>query len=1438
MQAYLVDCDDSLKMAGVERLLSTHYARSLKAHSVTFDLNRVAFAGYYAATLLLSWGTHLLRRHIPVTILLPDRDALPHQPRKVLLQYGILQHLQRAGATVPYFSSPPPREGLSVCTLPPRDSFRSVLTQQADVLVRSLNLDPHIAASVRAAFDIVLFELGENAYHHADPLLAYYGVSVATSAGGSTSPSGVMHVYPAGTQYVEIFFGDAGAGIHSHLRDHMPADYTPPFPATFTFSTAERVLAFALEFSSTSDRTKRRARIAELVRLNSLDPAHVATGLFCVSQLARVGSGQLVMRTPGAMLSVDFAHGADNVTVKTASHLHSSGRHGSRPARLAPIPGTHYLVRLPLVSPPAASPQVDFSTICDEGFAVDLCDPFAGQPAAASLEGALDAAISAVDTFLAPRRKTGGLCIITPPGNALPSRAIAVLLAAFRSMPHGLRRLCWLFPQAAVASSDYLDCAPISQSSFSHLAQAVWVGSITRNSLNRGRLPSDATGATTAVALPAPLWEAVRRRYSTWLTALLKDILQTPPVRTTAGPFLIERKYYTKVFFQVSEALSDDRITMLFAQWVVLHVDFCPAVLIGESRTIEPLLRAIASAFEVFGFEKPAVLSFDASASPPRIIRETLDYVGQSAMLVTDVVCRGYNIKTFVSILPQVDLRALFVLVDARPGLDLTTDISVSSGNKSKLLPVKALLAESIEPYDDPPGRTKTDASGELVNYYESVAVIDRITHSPTIYTRHDRAQLAISDLLQGPVWDSRSLLLGHVEYKARHYSVFLDFRLLFGAIRPDLEEWLKIQLEFVLQVPGDSQPELVALVYDPDNTLDWIGEAVRRLYPSAHIRLVSDSDLRAPPRALDLDPDNRSTTFVAIVPALASGETARMCVEYAARQSPKDILLLSVVTRADAYLLTFFDKIQQYDDAKFHVARYMDFPACSYPASPSHCPLCQYHAQLEHLYTEAQRALAKDSLLLEAIARRVDTSRPRIFAAASAAVPILATAERELRVAHVRALYEAAGLQLPFRHELNKLLLDDKYLDALLEVISLEGHSQQFSTAELTLRLYSAREPLIQRALTIIDTSLPPFEIGRVVGALLFLVPSTTLDSLGKLLLRFADSPPDVEDLLVAVLASGLQLPTLGEVLTELRNTSRSAAEQLVSDAAGLSRDLSSSGHSAFTQTVERIQKLWSALARSMPFKGALSTLAVTPTDRYESNEEMLRLTEELERCWRSEISTLVSQVTTTKLWRYLLDEDPMLTQHFASVDRLVSGLLSAAGELRRTSTNSQLFRSPVQQLAKELSEASLALGKFLFELFFSPLHCEVAELPLELAGPDGVTFEVTKRIDYDVPKIFAFRKQLDYACNQIVENWIKHGGSLGVERKVWFNLYARSDYVVFEFGDHFGGRFKFESRGGLSYVSQFANAYGGSVEDVYDENGVQKSVRICLPAIRRPPE
>lgn len=1409
-----------IRMLVVERELGRAYSQTLKADKTLFDLSYISSIGYWPALLIFNWAAALIKKKDrKVEIKLPRYSELNNQARSVLLGQGIVQQLDEVGVEVPHGYTPLRRQGHPLTTISSVDNLWSSLQETAERIITLQKLTTTTGRIVRDAFHTILYELIENAYIHTGATFPHYGVSLANTGEPTSSFYGITE---PGANYLEVYVGDLGPGIQARLGASMPEDYMPAYRTTHEFLSAERVLAYALEFSTTSDVEGRKKRLRKLLKSqDEIDSTQVATGLYYVNELARSLGGQLLIRTPKAFLNLKFnpTHYDPDIKGKKEFGIGSLGA----------LPGTHYLVQLPLILKTNNRPVEQTVKLSQRQIHIQIFDAFRDISHSDSIETALHTAITATDLFLMKNRLSEQIVVIPQPRFQLPSRAEAVFIKAIQSMSHGNCRVLWTNRHARFTMRQPSSPEPHK---ISVAGQAMLVGDLISNSFiaighhdpRWETLLNTRSDQDNTLMLRDNLIFNIREKYRKHEAELLKLTLNSYNVRHSGESFLIEGQYYTETFFEIDRIWDEADNIRLFAEWAFTKIDRDVDVLIAHSAPVRPLVDALAALVKEYMGVDPTIVEHDFNQSPAKTISQLVSLAGHKAVIITDVICTGGRINDFLNLVTNVDITKIVSLVDGRAD-SLEKPIYWSLPKQNRFINVDSAYTETIMVYKDPPKRGgMTDAADWTQG--ERVYVIDRDTRAPALYVRPARPQLNFEKLLKGPAKKAKALFSGHIEHHGRHHLYFLHFPKLFLSLKEEIKAWINNQIEYVRQSPRARSEKWYGYIYNPDESLSWITELLTALIPKPFLRVLSAEHLKAPIPPRGGAPEGN---WIIILPALASGETARLCIEYVSRHNPATILLLCVASRMDPYTLTFYTNINRYGDANLHTASFLEFPVAAFESSWV-CPQCAELAKLKEIRGNISN---ETGILIESITRKISANKA-IPSGGDLQDDWLARepSEEDFERAYLRTLYEVAFVNIEVRRELNALLTEEgNKIDRFIEVISRERFNNLFSKDELNLILYKADLNVRNRLLDIINNGKPPLMIGDYMGAIIHLLPHVFIAKAVDMIKRFATSQTDVEEICIGLLQVGIEPANEGDLFEQFRNEGTIVLPTLFRDTLDVIRKAQEKDRREFDLSIKAVGHLWAQFARSSLFSEPLDRLAQTPLIGYPSWPEIKVLVGQLKREWKNSVLELVSKVESAPLWPRIKSRRNNISVAVARLEGSIAKLEVLSAKEEQSLFISDNLLTEVRAMAKEIERACKEIAKDLYSFFINPVMCSAAELGNTLTTNDGAELQVIKEIDQRVPKVFFDIEDLEAVCGQLIGNWKKHKKKDKGGTKVWFKIFSSGADVVLEFGDNIEGDFDLQSRGGLAVVREICQSYGAIVTNI--DMKQEKVLRINLRAL-----
>jgi hypothetical protein len=521
----------------------------------------------------------------------------------------------------------------------------------------------------------------------------------------------------------------------------------------------------------------------------------------------------------------------------------------------------------------------------------------------------------------------------------------------------------------------------------------------------------------------------------------LRKIIQSPAVKHPIRYYLIENKYYTCTFYEIGKIVASELASSLALNYFRL---ISQQYKIGAIFTVpEPLYKFS----ERLGNSVSGLKTYNRDPTTERTsFMEALlgKQNGTKLLILTDVICTATEVQKFIAPSPDEVLVGCFV--DGRE--DKIPYLIVKQEDKAYSVPVLTLHKDPISPIFDLPGHV--DPS--------KILIIDPKTHAPTSYDHIETPEILPHQLLERAI-ENKALYCGHLRFHGKHYSTFLYFSQLFQGLRSELHAWWDATFDNLRR--RKIKPENVTVLY-LDEQRGW-----ERLVPEymstkgvKRCEALTKEQLYAPP-----EPNEREEVIWFILPAMASGDTAMLCLEYGSRFRAKEINILIIVARIDSTRLSFYQNVTGYRDCSVKIRTLSCLPIMAYFSGGS-CPLCAADKVIEEIrhkisgyeYISGGIARAKDLVgLQDIVLDELGTSHPQI------------ATERDQKRALMRVLYEEALRSIEHRKELGALL-DLEGAEIFFEMIGNEFLSDRFSEDNVRRATYTRYEFLKTEALRCIE--------------------------------------------------------------------------------------------------------------------------------------------------------------------------------------------------------------------------------------------------------------------------------------------------------------------------------------------------------------------------------
>jgi len=1007
--------------------------------------------------------------------------------------------------------------------------------------------------------------------------------------------------------------------------------------------------------------------------------------------------------------------------------------------------------------------------------------------------------------------------ILNAPSLPISSRVESLYIYSLLSMHHGKKVIFWNYARA-------ISVPPNFEKSKLRPIHSIFVGDLQANSfkeigfvdIGKGKFR---IGKAETISIPPILHKNILRKLANSVIPFLLEQLNKKDVRKEPGPFLIERKYYIKTFFQILEVCKSNSFLELFSVWTKEQLEEHIDVIFVQTNTMTPLAEALVKLLEKANMPVPKILVAETPLNQAKLISQSLDFMGcNKALVLTDVICTGDNITNFLSLLSNFEIKCVITIVDARASNQLRQPVIINREDEISKYPIKAILYETIETFKDLVTQTTAE---------EPLTIIDPITHKPTLYLRPVAPRVDLSDVIKYAS-TSDSLFGGHFKYKDTHYTYFLDFPSFFMFLRSKIGDWIKEQIDFINQ-KYESKSKINICIYNPDKSLTWIREYFSKVsnFEKLSIQEVKHDELQAPPYPVK---DSIETEhWIIIIPAMVYGDTARLFVEFISRMKPKSILLLSIVSRMNPHLLTFFSGITGYVDIPFRFATFMSFPIQGYLEKSYDCPVCVMKSRLESInlmddLTDLKEVINSklNSLHYQSLDDYYESD-----------CKILGLTEKNRLKVYLRALYESSEYNIDHRRELNKLLESKvELVDLFLQIISTDFFSRQFKIDLLERRLFKAFPLLISRVDDLLE-SKPPFAIGKYLFAIEYLKPGSLSQKGQEIIIRFSKQRKDLEELCITLLTLGIPPENFEEWTKTISSLQNENDKKLLECLISYFQSTKSKFQLDISSSLSALSQIYGDLARSSLITEYIDELLIIPEKVTPIEWEIIvRKIKGIWLYWQHKLTPRLASLKTSPVW-FTINEKENLGKDFYHLNKSLADLFLLS-KLNYYTDYLSLNRAKIVQGIQNIKNLINSISKKIYSFVCDPTKCKAASLDeTKIKTQDGSTLIFRKEIDYKVDYVFFDLDDLNYICGELIKNWQKHKKMKKAGSYVIFRIRNDSLFVALDFEDDIEGKFDLSGLGGLKSVQDICQDNGAEIEIKY--LGESTKSKKCLTILAR---
>lgn len=825
-----------------------------------------------------------------------------------------------------------------------------------------------------------------------------------------------------------------------------------------------------------------------------------------------------------------------------------------------------------------------------------------------------------------------------------------------------------------------------------------------------------------------------------------------------------------------------------FAVWIRSELNILPELIIAHSIVMEPAAYALASLLEEIENYNISVITIQTPLHEGSTLSTILPYMKKQAIILTDAIVSGNNIRDLLSILTILDVHMIFTVIDGRPGLQDNEPIALNVSSEAIGYPVRAILRDPIIISERPTNPKKDE---------ETLSVVDSTTHIPTRYIRQITPYIDAKQVAEAAV-KANALFEGHFAYSRTHYTQAFDLKSLFSYLSEKVISWILEQIAFLKR---HIERKTIIIICDTKGEFQWLYNKLLEdniFETNINIKHITKNEILShlPPFPINKD-DNKETDWVGILPGIASAESALLFLEYASRHHPHSIMILGLLCRTGPQFLNLLSGINYYRDAIFRFSSFARFPDSGYPADTFVCPLCSFRRRLRSI--QLPPGLEHLDKLLKSHISALGYEDLPIHSDADRIIPI--ANELTVNRVYIRALYESAAYDIVAKREINQLLnKDNKYIDAFLCILTREFLTPQFQLEEIQERLIDVFPKVLERVRQLLNITMKhvPYNL---IYAIEHLCPGVLAVEGPEIIRRINLKEFNLDDFCIAVIIFDVipvDLSAWNDVTKSIDNEEQ---RTLITELIQFLYKRESEIETRTTRCLESFAKLFGDFMRSSRFVEILTELKnflpakPEPLDRV----AFIKTCNALWSFWQQRILYRIQNIKDTFVCRIIQGKRKIRSRLY-ELGKIVSDLYLKA-KATYTDIDFQEKITHFKQILENMEGLRISIGQNLYEFACNVTKCKIVKInDGMLKTRDGSQLFFKKEIDFDVDLCFFLPEDLDYICSELFSNWLKHKHSNCRGSQVIFRIRDKGDSVAMEFEDDIEGDFDMMSIGGLN--------------------------------------
>jgi hypothetical protein len=412
---------------------------------------------------------------------------------------------------------------------------------------------------------------------------------------------------------------------------------------------------------------------------------------------------------------------------------------------------------------------------------------------------------------------------------------------------------------------------------------------------------------------------------------IIENYLKSRPILHQSEYYLIEGKYYTDTFFEISKIYDNSPLCELILD--IFYERFLgdkPWGVFVLSQSIHSFIKTIQHKFPDIKY-----YYYEGKSLEPMFIRASISAnKDQPLILFTDVVCTGNDIRRLVQI-STVPLKIYCFVNAQKSGFNYVT----SEKREGSLdVDIVSLAKQKIAPIKKRPPRDK------------NILIIDKITHTPALFDTITQSEEFDAERITEIAVKAGALYHMHLDVDSRHYAIFFDFQKLLPALGDGLITWFDNSFNTIEKKGIAIQDVTVCFVEEEADRFETVYGYFNKKSLN-RLKYFTKDLLRINPKTSE-----KSKCVWIILSAVSSGETLQQFLEAASHYDDLQLIHVSIVlARLESQKLAFFLNITSYKDIPVQIEVLSFFPKPCFSTEEG-CSLCEAEALINK-----QKNLLKD---------------------------------------------------------------------------------------------------------------------------------------------------------------------------------------------------------------------------------------------------------------------------------------------------------------------------------------------------------------------------------------------------------------------------------------------------------------------------------------------